>query len=108
MDQAKICSPFSPTITKDTSGLLRMTNHLCGVIVTNGQFESDRTIMSFLNSDQFPNDSNKTCEIFMHVLEFCQVKLGKLPKKLNIQTDNCSKATHHNSILFSFCWNCKG
>ena len=75
-----------------------MCNHLCGVIATNGKFESDRSIMSFLNSDQFPNDSNKTCEILMKVLVFCQDRLGKLPKKLFVQTDNCAKETFHNSL----------
>ena len=102
VDKAKISSPFSPTITKDTSGLLRMNNHLTGVIVTNGGFESDRRIMSFINSDQFANDSNKTCEVLMKVLEFCQEKLKKLPKNLFIQTDNCSKASFHYSIRFNF------
>ena len=103
VDQAKICSPFSPTITKDTSGLLKMTNHLCGVIATNGGFETDRTIMSFINNDQFPNDSNKTCEVLMKVLEFCQLKLKKLPKKLAVQTDNCSKDLK-NQFVLAFYW----
>ena len=70
--------------------------------MTNGGFESDRRIMSFINSDQFANDSNKTCEVLMKVLEFCQEKLKKLPKNLFIQTDNCSKASFHYSIRFYF------
>jgi hypothetical protein len=73
------------------------------VIVTNGGFESDRKIMSFLNSDQFPNDSNKTCEIIMKVLEYSQTKLGSLPKKLFIQTDNCSKDLK-NQFVLAFYW----
>ena len=82
--------------------MLRMNNHLTGVIVTNGGFESDRRIMSFLNSDQFANDSNKTCEVLMMVLEFSQEKLRKLPKNLFIQTDNCSKAIFRYSIRVFF------
>ena len=71
--------------------------------MTNGGFESDRKIMSFLNSDQFPNDSNKTCEIIMKVLEYSQTKLGSLPKKLFIQTDNCSKDLK-NQFVLAFYW----
>ena len=52
VDQAKIYSPFSPTITKDTSGLLRLCNHLCGVIVTNGNLANDKQVMTFVNNDQ--------------------------------------------------------
>ena len=55
--------------------------------------------MSFLNSDQFPNDSNKTCEVLMAVLKYCQEQLGKLPKKLNVQSDNCGKERLHKRKL---------
>ena len=104
VDQSKIYSPFSPTITKDTSGLLRLNNHLTGVIITNGGFASDRCILAYLNSDQFPQDSNKTCTILVDVLKFCQQNLGgKLPRKLYIQTDNCSKDLK-NQFLLAFYW----
>ena len=92
VDQSKIYSPFSPTITKDTSGLLRLNNHLTGAIITNGSLPNDTCFLAYLNNDQFPQDSNKTCSIMMHILEFAQKKLGgKLPRKLLVQTDNCSK-----------------
>ena len=104
VDQSKIYSPFSPTITKDTSDLLRLNNHLTGVIITNGGFASDRCIIAYLNSDQYPQDSNKTCSILVDVLKFCQQKLGgKLPRKLFIQTDNCSKDLK-NQFLLAFYW----
>lgn len=104
VDQTKIYSPFSPTITKDTSGLLKLNNHLTGVIITNGGFASDRIIMAYMNSDQFPQDSNKTCSILMDVLKFSQQKLGgRLPRKLFIQTDNCVKDLK-NQYLLAFYW----
>ena len=52
---------------------------------------------------QYPNDSNKTCEILMNVFEYCQLHLGKLPKKLYIQSDNCCKDLKNQYVL-AFYW----
>ena len=41
MDQKKLHSPFTRVTTKDTSNMLRLSNHLTGCIVTNGGFETD-------------------------------------------------------------------
>ena len=59
VDQAKIWSPYQRVNTKETTGLLRLNNHLTGVIVTNGNLIKGRSYICYANNDQFPNDSNK-------------------------------------------------
>ena len=39
----------------------------------------------------------------MNVFEYCQVNLGKLPKKLYIQSDNCCKDLKNQYVL-AFYW----
>ena len=103
IDQSKIKSPYNLQNTKECSGMLRLNNHCTGVIVHNGQFVNDRVVIAYLNNDQFPQDSNKTISIIFDVLMGVQQSLGKLPKKVFIQTDNCSRDLK-NQFVFSFYW----
>ena len=102
MDQKKIWSPFTRINTKDTSGILRLNNHLIGCILTNGNFPGDKVYKIFLNSDQFAQDSNKTVSQIQDALEFSQERLGKLPRKLLVQTDNCSRDLKNQFVLSYF------
>ena len=102
MDQQKIWSPFTRINTKDTSGLLRLNNHLTGCILTNGKFSSDKVNMIFMNNDQFPQDSNKTITQIHTALVFTQDKLGQLPRKMMVQTDNCCRDLKNQYLLAYF------
>ena len=99
IDQKKIESPYSRQNTKEFQGMLRLNNHVTGVIITNGNLECDRTYQLYLNSDQFCQDSNKTITIMFEVLRHVQSKLGSLPRKLFIQSDNCSKDLKNQYVL---------
>ena len=99
VDQAKIWSPYQRVNTKEATGLLRLNNHLTGVIVTSGGLPKGRSYICYANNDQFPNDSNKTISILFDVLELVQERLGKLPRKLMIQTDNCWKDLKNQYVL---------
>ena len=101
MDQKKLHSPFTRVITKDTSNMLRLSNHLTGCIVTNGGFETDRVYKLYANNDQFCQDSNKTISIIFDLLSYSQDKLQKLPRKLLFQSDNCHRDLK-NQIVLSF------
>ena len=102
MDQQKIWSPYTRTNTKDISGLLRLNNHLTGCIITNGRFVNDKVHMIFMNNDQYPQDSNKTITQIHTALEFTQEKLGQLPRKMMIQTDNCCRDLKNQFLLSYF------
>ena len=91
MDQKKLHSPFTRVTTKETSNMLRLSNHLTGCILTNGGFETDRVYKLFLNNDQYHQDSNKTISIIFDLLVFAQEKLTKLPRKFHFQSDNCHR-----------------
>ena len=91
IDQTKIKTPSAIQNTKNCSGMLKLDNHCTGVIVTNGKFTGDRRVYAYLNSNQFPQDSNKTVSILFDVLLDVKEKVGKLPKKLFVQSDNCSR-----------------
>ena len=99
MDQAKLESPFPRTNTKETSGLLKLNNHLTGSIVTNGAFSNDKINFVFLNNDQFPQDSNKTITQLQMIFEFTQNELGRLPRKFLLQTDNCRRDLKNQYVL---------
>ena len=47
MDQAKLLSPFTLRNTKQTSGMLRLNNHMTGVMVHNGSFANDHINMLY-------------------------------------------------------------
>ena len=99
MDQVKLQSPHIVRNTKELSNLLKLKNHLTGVIVTNGHLENDGFFKAFLNNDQFCQDSNKTITIIFDVLQNIQNSIGKLPRKLMVQTDNCSKDLKNMYVL---------
>ena len=101
MDQKKLHSPFTRVTTKETSNMLRLSNHLTGCIVTNGGFETDRVYKMYVNNDQFCQDSNKTISIIFDLLCYSQEKLEKLPRKLLFQSDNCHRDLK-NQIVLSF------
>ena len=101
MDQSKLQSPYFCQNTKDLSNLLKLSNHLTGCIVTNGNLKNDREYMVFLNNDQFAQDSNKTISILFHILTSLQARFCSLPRKLMLQTDNCGKDLK-NQILLAF------
>ena len=103
IDQSKIKSPFQLKNTKECVGLLRLNNHCTGVIAYNGKLDNDCAVFSFLNNNQFPQDSNKTISILFDVLSHLQGKLGQLPRKLFVQTDNCPRDLK-NQFVFSFYW----
>ena len=99
MDQKKSWVPKLLTNTKASSGMLYLNNHITGVIVTNGNLENDREHLIYTNSDQYKQDSNKSitqmCDILLHVKK----KLGNLPRKLLVQTDNCKKDLKNQYLL---------
>ena len=101
MDQSKLQSPYFCQNTKDLSNLLKLNNHLTGCIVTNGNLKNDREYMVFVNNDQYAQDSNKTISIIFKILSSLQSKIGQLPRKLMLQTDNCVKDLK-NQIVLSF------
>ena len=57
--QDSVLSPYQRVNTKSGTGLLRLNNHMTGVIVTNGSLPAEVKYFNYLNNDQFPNDSNK-------------------------------------------------
>ena len=99
MDQAKLQSPYFCQKTKELSNLLKLKNHLTGVIITNGKFENDRVYKVFVNNDQFTQGSNKTISIMFEILASVQTELKKLPRKLMIQSDNCGKDLKNQYVL---------
>ena len=99
MDQAKLQSPYFCQKTKELSNLLKLKNHLTGVIITNGNFENDRVYKVFVNNDQFTQGSNKTVSIIFEILISVQTELKKLPRKLMIQSDNCGKDLKNQYVL---------
>ena len=103
IDQSKIKSPFPLKYTKDIVGLLRLNNHCTGLKAYNGKLVNDCLVFAFLNNNQFKQDSNKTISILFDVLYHIQMKLGQLPKKLFIQTDNCGRDLK-NQFVFTFYW----
>ena len=103
IDQSKMKTPYALQKTKDCSGMLKLDNHCTGVIVTNGKFVNDRCLFAYLNNNQFCQDSNKTISIVFDVLLCVKEKLGCLPRKLLIQSDNCSRDLK-NQLVLSFYW----
>ena len=101
MDQEKIKSPKLLRNTKESSGMLKLNNHLTGVIVTNSKFVNDKLHYVYMNNDQFCQGSNKTISILFDVLKDVQNLIGKIPRKLLIQTDNCHKDLK-NQLVLSF------
>ena len=99
MDQAKLQSPYFCQKTKELSNLLKLKNHLTGVIITNGNFENDRVYKVFVNNDQFTQGSNKTISIVFEILVSVQTELKKLPRKLMIQSDNCGKDLKNQYVM---------
>ena len=61
--QDNVLSPHPRVNTKSLTGLLRLNNHVTGVIVTNGRLSHNKEYMCYVNQDQFPNDSNKVKSI---------------------------------------------
>ena len=74
-------------------------------IYFNGLFELwslvDSCVFVYRNSSL--SDSNKTISILFDVLTHIQHLIGKLPRKLFIQTDNCPRDLK-NQFVFSFYW----
>ena len=101
-DQSKFDCPQLLKNTKATSGMLKLSNHLTGVIVTNGGFIGDKNHHLFLNCDQFCQDSNKTVSQLMEVLLHTQQELGHLPRKLFFQSDNCPRDLKNQFVLAFF------
>ena len=103
IDQSKIKTPYTAKKTKDCAGMLKLDNHCTGVIVTSGKFKGDRCVFAYLNNNQFPQDSNKTASIVFDVLMFVKTKFGKLPRKMLVQSDNCSRDLK-NQLVLAFYW----
>ena len=101
MDQSKLMSPYFCQRTKELSTLVKMKNHLTGIIITNGGLPFDRIYRVYLNNDQFEQGSNKTVSILFDILSDIQEKLGSLPRKLLVQSDNCGKDLK-NQLVLSF------
>ena len=99
MDQAKLQSPYYCQNTKELTNLLKLKNHLTGVLIHNGNLSSDKLLAVFLNNDQFTRGSNKTISVLFHVLLDFQVNIRRLPLKLLIQTDNCGKDLKNQNVL---------
>ena len=99
MDQAKLQSPYYCQKTKELSNLLKLKNHLTGSIITNGNLPNDRVYKVYLNNDQFEQGSNKTITIVFDILLYVQGQIGKLPRKLFIQSDNCGKDLKNQIVL---------
>ena len=99
MDQAKIQSPYYCQNTKDLSNLLKLKNHLTGVLLHNGKLVNDKHLSVFVNNDQFSQGANKTVTIVFSVLLKFQRQLGRLPRKLLVQSDNCSKDLKNQYVL---------
>ena len=53
MDQKKCALPKVLSNTKTISGMMLLSNHITGVILTNGRFLQDQEHLLFVNSDQF-------------------------------------------------------
>ena len=70
--------------TKDAAHLLKPQCHLTGVIV------HGRGTYHFISGEEFPHDSNLTIECLQRVFTMLE-KEGRLPKKLFVQMDNCSR-----------------
>ena len=103
IDQSKMKTPYAVQKTKDCVGMLKLDNHCTGVIVTNGKFDGDRCVLAYLNNNQYAQDSNKTVSILFDVLLFVKEKLGNLPRKLLVQSDNCSRELK-NQFVLGFYW----
>ena len=104
IDQVKMKSPHAVQNTKETSGMLKLDNHCTGIIATNGKFVGDRCIFAYLNNNQYPQDSNKTVSIIFDVLLTVKEKLGgSLPRKMMVQSDNCSRDLK-NQFVLAFYW----
>ena len=99
MDQAKLQSPHYCQNTKELSNLLKLKNHLTGVLVHNGMLKDDKYLDVFLNNDQFTQGSNKNITIIHTVLLEIQSQLGRLPRKLLVQSDNCSKDLKNQFVI---------
>jgi hypothetical protein len=99
MDQAKLQSPYFCQKTKELSNLLKLKNHLTGAIITNGDLPNDRVYKVFVNNDQYEQGSNKTISLLFNILIYVQNKLGKLPRKLMVQSDNCGKDLKNQYVL---------
>ena len=98
MDQSKLRVPKILTNTKALGGMLSLNNHLTGIIITSGYLKNDREHLVFVNSDQYAQDSNKTVTQIIHALSHFKGKVGHLPRKLLVQTDNCKKVICSNMI----------
>lgn len=100
MDQAKTNLPNTKHIAKSTSALWRLRTHVTGVIVYMRAPHGKRAFV-FVDTLQFPHDSNLTLTLLLKSLVLCSKQRGP-SENLYVQMDNTSRENKNRHVL-AFC-----
>ena len=100
MDQAKTNLPNTKHIAKSTSALWRLRTHVTGILV-HMRAPHGKHAFAFIDTLQFPHDSNLTLTLLLKTLVLCSKQRGP-SENLYIQMDNTSRENKNRYIL-AFC-----
>lgn len=100
MDQAKTNLPNTKHIAKSTSALWRLRTHVTGILV-HTRAPHGKHAFAFIDTLQFPHDSNLTLTLLLKTLVLCS-KQQDLSEKLYVQMDNTSRENKNRYVL-AFC-----
>ena len=78
-----------------------MRTHITGVIVHTGDGYGKK-VYAFVDTLQWPHDSNLTINVLEEVLARLHTKSGILPEVLYLQMDNCFRE-NKNRYIFAYC-----
>ena len=83
-------------------GLWRLRTHLTGAIIHTGNYQHGKQVYAFVDTLQWPHDSNLAINVLEEVLSRLETKHGHLPEVLYIQMDNCFRE-NKNRYTFAYC-----
>jgi hypothetical protein len=90
--------PYFHEKSKTSSEVYKQKYHLIGVLVHGvGSWV-------YTMADRFKSDSNVTIEVLQRVLAEIEAKKGRLPRKLYLQMDNCTRENKNKYVLGYLSW----
>ena len=99
MDQSKTNPPHVQS-TKFTQGLWKFRTQLTGALL-HTKAAKGKIAFGYYDILRWPHDCNLTINILLEILQELAIVVGRIPKVLYIQLDNCYRE-NKNQFFFTF------
>ena len=84
---------------KSSGGIFRLPSKVTGCLIWSSWYPQNRKVVMMVNHDQFEQNGSKVVSIVYQLLHMVISDFGKLPKKLNVNLDNCWRFEFSDPII---------